>query len=71
MTPTEKIDAALDSVMRASESSIRAYTMPVQIEKMRAAMQKIMDDEYKAGQDAAAAADLRSKESIEFYWKTY
>lgn len=56
MTPTEKIDAALDSVLKACGSSIRYYTLPNSIKNMRAAMRKIMMDSYIAGSNAAHEA---------------
>jgi hypothetical protein len=45
----DNIDAALDSVLRASGSALRNYTMPSSLEKMREAMRKVMSDSYIAG----------------------
>ncbi len=56
MTPTEKIDAALDSVLIQSGYTINFFGNPARREAMRAAMKKIMTDEYKAGSDAAHEA---------------
>ena len=49
MTPNERIDAALDAVLRASGSALKHYTMPSSLEKMRDAMRKIMSDSYIDG----------------------
>ena len=49
MTPQERIDAALDSVLRASGSALKHYTTPPTLEKMREAMRKVMSDSYIAG----------------------
>jgi len=53
MTTTEKIDAALDSVLRASGSMLKHYTMVQSIDRMREAMRKIVVDSYTAGKSAA------------------
>ena len=53
MTPTEKIDAALDSVLKAQGMGILCYRQwPDRIDKMRAAMRKIMADSYNEGIDS-------------------
>jgi hypothetical protein len=49
MTPEQRIDAALDSVLRASGSALKYYTAGTSLEKMRVAMRKIMSDEYISG----------------------
>jgi len=49
MTPEQKIDAALDAVLRASGSALKHYTMAGTLEQMRDAMRKIMSDSYIAG----------------------
>ncbi len=56
MTPTEKIDAALESVLQSSGSTLRLYPNELRPNLMRATMKKIMSDEYKAGEDAAHEA---------------
>lgn len=56
MTPQERIDAALDSVLRASGSALKNYTLPGNLERMRAAMRQIMSDSYIAGSNAAHQA---------------
>ena len=48
MTPTEKIDAALDAVLCAAGSGIRYYSTH-QTNSMREAMRKIMVDSYIEG----------------------
>jgi hypothetical protein len=65
MKPTEKIDAALESVLRVTGTPIRAYTMPMQLKEMREAMRKIMADSYLAGSnDARKAASDEIKEIL-------
>lgn len=49
MTPNERIDAALDSVLRASGSALKNYTMQLTLDRMREAMRKVMSDSYIAG----------------------
>lgn len=49
MTPEQRIDAALDSVLRASGSALRHYTLPGTLEAMRDAMRKVMSDSYIQG----------------------
>ncbi len=53
MTPIEKIDAALDSVLKESGSSIEYYILSNRLSAMREAMKKIMEDEYINGINAA------------------
>jgi len=45
VTPEQRIDAALDSVLKASGSALRHYTMP----KTLADMREAMSDEYIRG----------------------
>ena len=47
----DSIDAALDSVLKASGSALRYYTMPLTLERMREAMRKIMTESYTKGSD--------------------
>jgi len=49
MTAEQRIDAALDSVLRASGSALKYYTMPEQLNEMRKAMRKVMSDSYIDG----------------------
>lgn len=49
MTPEEKIDAAIDSVLKASGSALKNYTLPKTLADMREAMRKIMADSYIQG----------------------
>lgn len=49
MTPEQRIDAALDSVLKASGSALRHYTMPKTLADMREAMRKVMSDAYIKG----------------------
>lgn len=42
MTPEQRIDDALDSVLRASGSALKHYTMPKTLNEMREAMRKVM-----------------------------
>lgn len=52
MTPEQRIDAALDSVLKASGSSLRHYTMAKTLTDMREAVRKVMSDSYIAGSNA-------------------
>lgn len=56
MITTEKIDAALDSVLRASGSMLKHYTMVQLIDRMREAMRKIMSESYIQGSIEALSA---------------
>lgn len=47
--PEQRIDAALESVLRAAGTSLRHYSMPAIREGMREAMRKIMADAYAEG----------------------
>lgn len=38
MTPEQRVDAALDAVLKASGSALKHYTMPLTLERMREAM---------------------------------
>ena len=49
MTPIEKIDAALDSVLKESGSSIEYYILSNRLSAMREAMKKIMVDSFNDG----------------------
>lgn len=49
MTPEERIDAALDSVLKASGSALRHYTMAKTLADMREAMRNVMSDAYTKG----------------------
>lgn len=54
MTPEQRIDNALDSVLRASGSALKHYTMPKTLADMRAAMRKVMSDSYIQGSKGLA-----------------
>jgi hypothetical protein len=45
----ERIDAALDAVLRASGSALRYYTMPSTLAAMREAMRNVMSESYISG----------------------
>lgn len=49
MTPEQRIDAALDSVLRASGSALRHYAMAKTLADMRESMRKVMSDAYIKG----------------------
>ncbi|MCK2097245.1 hypothetical protein [Thauera aromatica] len=49
MTPDQRIDAALDAVLRAAGSALRHYTMPKTLADMRAAMREVMSEAYIQG----------------------
>ena len=56
MIQQKRIDAALDSVLRASGSALKNYTLQRNLDRMRAAMKQIMSDSYIAGSNAAHEA---------------
>ena len=47
--PAEQVDAALDSVLKASGSALRHYTDPARLSAMREAMRKALSAAYIAG----------------------
>ena len=49
MTPSERIDSALDAVLKASGSGLRFYTCAHTLSAMREAMRKVMGDSYILG----------------------
>ncbi|UOF78860.1 hypothetical protein [Caudoviricetes sp.] len=49
MTPEQRIDEALESVLKASGSSLKNYTIQKTLEDMRKAMRKVMSDSYIKG----------------------
>ena len=49
MSNEQKIDDALDSILRASGSALKHYTMKKTLDGMRDAMRKIMSDSYLKG----------------------
>ena len=51
-TPDQRIDEALELILRASGSSLKNYTMPSTLEKMRDAMRKVMAKSYIDGSNA-------------------
>jgi hypothetical protein len=50
--PNDKIDAAIETILKASGSSMKYYDMYKPLEDMRNAMRKIMSDSYIAGSNA-------------------
>jgi hypothetical protein len=49
VTPEQRIDAALDAVLKASGSALKNYAMPKTLADMREAMRKVMLDAYIKG----------------------
>lgn len=58
MTPEQRIDAALDSILRASGSALKHYTLPGKLEAMRKVMRKVMSDSYIKGSNDCHKAML-------------
>jgi len=52
----ERIDAALDAVLRASGSALKHYTTASTLKRMRDVMRGIMSDSYIAGSNDNFAA---------------
>lgn len=66
ITPEQRIDEALDSVLRAAGTSLNHYRTRIQLDGMRKAMRKIMSDSYIAGSnDAMKAIALDSVKVID------
>lgn len=61
ITPEEYIDAALDSVLKASGSALRHYTMPLTLERMREAMRKVISDAYIKGSNDAIESTVNPR----------
>lgn len=51
-TPDQRIDESLELILRAFGSSLKYYTTPSTLEKMRDAMRQVMSDSYIAGSNA-------------------
>ena len=64
MNPQDNIDAALDSVLRASGSALKHYSTPIMLDKMREAMRKIMSDSYISGSHAYEDALKKAGERV-------
>ena len=63
MKPKEdKIDEALDAVLKASGSALKHYSMPVTIKQMREVMRKIMSESYIQGSNDCFEALMNRKE---------
>ena len=45
----QNVDEALDSILKASGSALKNYTLPGNLDRMRKAMRKIMSQSYIAG----------------------
>jgi len=65
VTPEQRIDAALDSVLKASGSALRHYTMPKTLADMREAMRKAMFDEYIKGSNDTIEAIKKAGHNCE------
>ena len=56
MSPEQRIDEALDAVLKASGSALKHYTTPKVLADMREAMRKAMSDAYIDGSNDSFAA---------------
>lgn len=65
MTPEERIDAALDSVLKASGSALKNYTMQLTLDRMREAMREVMSDSYIAGSNDNFEAMKKTGHNVE------
>jgi len=61
MTPDERIDAALDSVLQAAGSSLKQHTEQKTLDAMRNAMREVMSKSYIAGSNDNFAAMKKSR----------
>lgn len=57
----ERVDAAVDSVLRAAGSSLKNHTMQLTLDRLRSAMREIMSESYIAGSNAARRAMVEAK----------
>jgi len=49
MTSEQKIDANIDSILKAAGSSLKYHTLQKTLDDLRNAMRKIMSDSYISG----------------------
>ena len=61
-TADERIDAALDSVLKASGSALKHYTMAKTLADMREAMRKVMAGSYIEGSNDNFEAMMKNVE---------
>lgn len=54
MTPEERIDDAVNRILKASNASQLRFYMPLTQDRLREAMRQIMSESYIAGSDAMA-----------------
>lgn len=55
-TPEQRIDAALESVLKSAGSSLKHYTVQLNLDNMREAMRKVMSESYIQGSNACHRA---------------
>ena len=55
-SPDQRIDEALDKVLRASGSRLANYTVPSTLKDMRDEMRSVMSESYIAGSNDCFAA---------------
>ena len=65
MTLQQRIDAALDTILKASGSSLKHYTMQKTLDDMREAMRKIMSESYIAGSNDCFKAIRNNQATID------
>lgn len=49
MTPEKQIDVNLEKILKTANTSLRYYTMPSTLERMRSAMREVMSQSYIQG----------------------
>lgn len=54
MTPDERVDAALEAVLKAMGTSLKYYSLQSKKDGMREAMRKIMSESYIQGSNDCA-----------------
>lgn len=64
MTPEQRIDNNLDWILRAAGTSLKNYTMPSSLDKMRNAMREVMSDSYIQGSNDCYQAMLDSSKVL-------
>lgn len=65
MDALERIDSALDKVLKASGSALRHYTLPATLQAMRAAMRDVISESYIQGSNDHVKAYVAALERWE------
>lgn len=64
MDALERVDLALDKILKASGSALRNYTLPATLQNMRAAMRDVMSESYIQGSNDHAKAYAAAQDRL-------